>query len=296
MMGTGEQGAWQGTVHCPMVERLAKPREKGLTMVIDKGLGYGETRDLLEIAADYVDFLKIAFGTSLIYSSDNLRKKIELIKAHGVHVYPGGTLLELAVHQGQPEAFLERARDLGFTCIEVSEGTIDLPAATRHALIDQSLQLGFLVLTELGKKDKAVKLVPEVVHARLAEDLACGVHYVIIEGRDFGRGVGVYDDDGRMDPRLVDAILAGTDRPERIIWEAPQVPQQQAWLLKLGTNANLGNVQPEDVVTLESTRRGLRGDTLRLYLARSRRDEEKAEETTREDSQRLAAGISGLLS
>ncbi|HEX6971317.1 MAG TPA: phosphosulfolactate synthase, partial [Limnochordia bacterium] len=218
-MAAQRREIWDGVLEQPWAERLEKPRTAGLTMVIDKGIGLSQTRDLLQMAAAHIDFLKLGFGTSLIYPSEALTRKISLAKEYGVHVYPGGTLLELAVHQGRSAAFLERARELGFTCIEVSEGTIDLPPAKRRELIARGVELGFCVLTEIGKKARGSRPDPAAVRARLLDDLAQGAAYVIIEGRDGGRDVGVYDPAGGMDQRLVDAILAQISAPSRIIWE-----------------------------------------------------------------------------
>lgn len=77
-------GAWHSVVALPETRRLAKPRSNGITMVIDKGLGLRETRDLMEMAADHIDFLKIAFGSSALYSSDLMKEKIALAKEYDI--------------------------------------------------------------------------------------------------------------------------------------------------------------------------------------------------------------------
>ncbi|HET7558640.1 MAG TPA: phosphosulfolactate synthase, partial [Limnochordia bacterium] len=168
--------------------------------------------------------------------------------------------------KGRAEAFMDRARELGFDWLEVSEGTIDLDDEGRDALIALARRRGFNVITEIGKKDRRAKLAVEAVPERMRRDLDGGAEFVIVEGRDSGVGVGVYDDNGVADKAMVDAIMASAPDPSKLIWEAPKVAQQQAFLLALGPNANFGNVQPEDVITLEATRQGLRGDTLRQAL------------------------------
>ena len=154
-------GAWQSVVALPETRRLAKPRTNGITMVIDKGLGLRETRDLLEMAADHIDFLKIAFGSSALYPSDLMKQKIALAREYNIAVYPGGTLFEIAVFQGCIREFFHRARELGFTYVEVSEGTIDLPREDRGQYIHMALEEGFGVLSEIGKKDPTVKIQPD---------------------------------------------------------------------------------------------------------------------------------------
>lgn len=259
-------GAWHSVVALPETRRLAKPRSNGMTMVIDKGLGLSETRDLLEMAADHIDFLKIAFGSSALYSSHLMKEKIALAKAYNVEVYPGGTLFEIAVFQNRVSEFLERARELGFTYIEVSEGTIDLPPKERQLFIKQALRAGFGVLSEIGKKDPTIKIDPKRAVEQIFEDLDNGASKVIIEGRDSGKGVGIYNDQGGVNDRMLHDLVEGVQDYTKIIIEAPQTSQHNYLLINLGPNVNLGNVQPHDVLTLESTRVGLRGDTLKQCL------------------------------
>ncbi len=255
-----------GVVVAP-VPRPGKPRRAGVTMVIDKGLGRAETEDFLTCAGPYVDILKLGFGTALLYSPEWLRSKIECAKRHNVLVYPGGTLLELAVYQGKGEAFVERVAELGFTAVEISEGTIELDTATRKRLIMQGVSCGLAVLSEVGKKD--TRRVFDVVRAAEAilADLDTGASWVIVEGRDSGRGVGVYDEHGHIRADVVDALMERVGHVDRLMWEAPRTHQQNEWLQRFGPSVNLGNVQPPDVISLEATRRGLRGDTLKSYVA-----------------------------
>ncbi len=265
----GADSAWAGALVAPEKERESKPRKTGITMVIDKGLGLAATRDLMEAAAPYIDFHKLGFGTSLLYGGALLKEKIRLIRSFGVEVYPGGTLLELAGAAGRVEAFLERARELGFTAVEVSEGTLDVSPAERARRIRLAKEAGFAVVTEVGKKARGLRLDPAAVAAAVEADLALGAQYVIVEGRDSGSGVGVYDDRGDPIPALVEEILAQVSQRERLIWEAPLDRQQKFWLKRLGCNASLGNVQPPDVLALEAMRQGLRGDTLKEALERA---------------------------
>jgi phosphosulfolactate synthase len=258
--------AWDAVLVLPQTKRFSKPRTEGITMVIDKGLGITEMRDLLEMAASHIDFIKIAFGSSALYPTPLMKEKIALVRSHGVQVYPGGTLFEIAFYQGMVQEFFARARDLGFTYVEISEGTIDLPPKARAECIKQARDWGFGVVSEIGKKDKSVKIQPGRAIEQILTDLENGAEKVIIEGRDSGKGVGIYDDRGEVNDELLDEILAGIKSASKIIIEAPQVSQHNHLLLKLGPNVNLGNVQPHDVLTLESTRVGLRGDTLRECL------------------------------
>lgn len=262
--------AWDSVIELPEANRIAKPRRTGVTMVIDKGLGLAATKDLLELAGEHIDFIKIAFGSSALYKTNLMQKKIQLVKDHGIHIYPGGTLFEIAAFQGRVGEFCSRAKRLGFTYVEVSEGTIDLTPELRADYIKQCLDCGFGVLSEIGKKDRSIHLEAQATVAQIAMDLENGAEKVIIEGRDSGAGVGIYDEHGHVKVDLLNAILRGIPDINQIIIEAPQTSQHNYLLNKIGPNVNLGNVQPQDVLTLESTRSGLRGDTLRKLVLTQR--------------------------
>ncbi|MBE3589811.1 MAG: phosphosulfolactate synthase [Firmicutes bacterium] len=254
--------AWDGVCVHPIGGRSAKPRRAGVTMVIDKGLGLESTRELLSLAGDYIDFIKLGFGTSAFYDAELLRAKIRLIRGHGVHVYPGGTFLEVAELQSATEAFLDRAEALGFDFVEVSDGTLAIAPERRRRIIAAALERGLGVLTEVGKKHPADRQPLEVQRRQVREDLASGARYVIVEARESGVGVGIYDDDGRIDRAALEAFETAAP-PERLIWEAPLKSQQEALIERFGPNVNLGNIHPQEVLALEALRVGLRGDTLR---------------------------------
>src|SRR5690554_564606 len=144
--------AWNEVLTAPINNRLAKPRDKGLTMILDKGLSPRETEAWLKLTQDYVDLIKLTFGTSALYPEEALVKKIRLIRKVGIKVFPGGTLLEIAIYQGKAKDFLDRALDLGFNALEISDGTIPFDLRARARIIELAQEKGFYVLTEIGKK------------------------------------------------------------------------------------------------------------------------------------------------
>lgn len=261
------EGLFEGVIEDPLPGRESRPRSRGLTMVIDKGLGLQETRDLLEMAGPAIDFIKLAFGTAVLHSDRLLKCKIDLIKSYGVDVYPGGTLLEIALYQGRASELLQRCYELGFTCIEVSEGTLDISPTLRMEMIKASASRGFKVLTEVGKKDPMRKLTHAQTREQIARDLACGAYKVIVEGRDSGKGVGIYDDSGNIKDEELKQVREGAGDIDNLIIEAPMASQQRDLLLRFGPFVNLGNIQPHDVVSLEAMRRGLRSDTFAAAMA-----------------------------
>jgi phosphosulfolactate synthase len=258
--------AWLDILDFPFKDRAQKPRTTGLTMVIDKGLGLTDTRDLMELASDYVDHLKLTFGTSAFYNTRLLRQKIELVKSYGVHIFPGGTFLELALLQGRILQYLDRARDLGFTGVEISDGTINIDEETRYNTIKLARTYGFdLVISEVGKKDPRDQVSTIPLYEQVNRDVDAGSDVVIVEGRESGEGVVIYDNQGNILEDEVSSMVEHVRDTSRLLWEAPQKKQQQELIMQFGPNINLGNVQPQDVLALEALRVGLRGDTLRHY-------------------------------
>jgi len=260
--------AWESTLEMPVKGRSKKPRETGFTMVIDKGLGIEATKDLINLAGDYIDDVKLTFGTSAFYDENLLKEKNRLLKDAGIEVMPGGTFLEVTIWQKVYDRYLERAKELGFTAIEVSDGTINIDVEIRKEIIKKALSAGFLVISEVGKKDPNEKIALSLMQEEIASDLAAGAFKVIVEAREAGKGVGIYDKEGKIKEDEVEAIVSGIEDTDKLIWEAPLKSQQQHLILRFGPNVNLGNIPPGDILALEALRCGLRGDTLkRAYLA-----------------------------
>jgi phosphosulfolactate synthase (CoM biosynthesis protein A) len=247
--------------------RAEKPRASGLTMVLDKNLGLHGLQDLMDTAAGAVDLVKLGWGTSAVQDVELVRRKNALLAHHRVKVCPGGTLTELAWLQGQVSSFLEAALRLGFTCIEVSDGTVTMPHADKLTLIARARAAGFVVTSEVGAKqrdeDRRITLAERIRQAEA--ELDAGAWKVILEARESGTQ-GIFDASGATQHELVHA-LADRIGAAHLIFEAPQREQQTELILTLGADVNLGNVAPVDVVGLETLRLGLRSDTLRHFHA-----------------------------
>jgi len=219
-------------------------------------------RDLVAVAADYVDRVKLAFGHTILIDEAVLREKIAILRAADIDVNPGGTCGEIALFEGAYPAFLMRAADLGFNVIEVSDGTVHMDDATRERCIKLALVSGLQVVSEVGKKDPADNLMLDETIRQIHRDLARGVSKVVIESREGARGIGVFDSDGQVKGGEVDRISTEVDQ-ERLIWEAPTKAGQEFFVERFGPNVNLGNIAPVDIIAVESLRQGLRGDTFR---------------------------------
>jgi len=95
-------------------------------------------------------------------------------------------------------------------------------------------------------------------------ELEAGSWRLIAESREAGN-VGLYRESGEVRQGLVDEILNEIPN-EKIIWEAPQKSQQVYFIQLIGANVNLGNISPTEIIALETTRMGLRGDTFHYFL------------------------------
>jgi len=256
---------WQDIIRYPLGQRLEKPRKKGLTMVMDKGLGPRELTDLLEMAGEHLDFLKLGFGTSALYDEKLLKAKTQLCREYNVKAYPGGTLMEIAYLQGRYEAYLAQLIKLGFDTVEISDGTITLNKSNRFYCIKRAASLGLTVLTEVGKKDPTENPSVEELIDLCQEDLAAGAWKVIMEARESGKGIGIFDKNGSILDEKLDQLAESLSTVlSQIIWEAPLKNQQVEMILRFGPQVNLGNIQPNELISLEALRTGLRGDTLRM--------------------------------
>jgi phosphosulfolactate synthase len=263
---TDEKHSCYDFLEFPLAGRNIKPRETGLTMVIDKGLGYTETEELLELASEYIDFIKLGFGTSALYSAHLLRRKIELVKDYDVHIFPGGTFLEIAVMQGKLKDYLRITKELGYTAVEVSDGTINMSPHVREEAIKRALDMGLIVLSEVGKKDERDHVEFMRFGELIAKDLEDGAYKVIVEGRESGKGVVIYDQKGEIKRDELEFLKGVIEDYNDILWEAPLKQQQYELILNFGPNVNLGNIQASEVLAVEALRRGLRGDTLRSCI------------------------------
>lgn len=238
--------------------RSAKPRERGITHVLDRGLSLAEVDGMMEVAGDSVDLVKLGWGTAL--ATGNLRPKLARYAELGVPVVLGGTLTEIALAQDRLDALVEFVRDLGLRHVEVSDGSIALEHERKRELIARLAGEGFTVLSEVGSKDAAEIMAPYRWVELIQAELGAGAWKVIAEARESGT-VGLYRDSGEVRMGLVDEIAHAVD-PARLIFEAPRKDQQVWFLKRFGPEANLGNIAPRDVLSLETLRLGLRSDTL----------------------------------
>ncbi len=242
-------------------ERTQKPRQNGLTMVMDKGLSIRQIEDFLEVAGAHTDIVKLGWSTSFV--TPNLEQKLKAYRDANMPTYFGGTLFEAFVVRNQFDDYRRILDKYGMELAEVSDGSIEIPHEEKCEYI-RKLSEQVTVISEVGSKDATKIFAPYKWIALMKAEIEAGAWKVIAEARE-GGNVGIYRDSGEVREGLIDEILTQIPQ-ETIIFEAPQ-KAQQVWFVKLlGTNVNLGNIAPAEVIPVETLRIGLRGDTFTHFL------------------------------
>lgn len=245
--------------------RQKKPRDIGLTSIMDKGLDIVRIESELLLAGDLIDLVKLGFGTARLYPENLLKNKITVLRNANIKVCPGGTFFEIAYMQNSIPEYFKECQRLNFDCIEISDGTIPIPLELKLELIKLAKEYGFTIVTEVGRKDpkddKLLEVDKRIVE--INEQIDAGVWKVILEARESGN-VGIFGEDTSLKEDEFEYLLAHVDS-SKLIFEAPH-KHQQVWLIKkLGNEVNLGNIFMHDIYSLEALRLGLRADTTLMF-------------------------------
>lgn len=244
--------------------RTKQPRDFGLTMISDKGLSLAETENLLSVASPHIDIVKLAFGTAMV--TPLLAEKIKMYRSFNIPVFFGGLLFEAFIVRNQFEDYKKMIDKYELFFIEISDGAINISHEKKCEYI-RTLSKNATVISEIGSKDKdKVKITPPYKWIELMQaELDAGSSYVIAEAKESGKE-GLYRNSGEVREGLVEEVLTKIP-PEKIIWETPEKEQQLYFIKLLGCNANLGNIEPKEVIALEAMRVGLRGDSFDFFLS-----------------------------
>lgn len=242
-------------------ERSEKPRNKGITMMMDKGLSLNEVESFIQANGHLTDIVKFGFGTAFV--TNNMEEKLKLYREAGIRPYFGGTLFEVFYARGKFEDYLRVLDKFKLDLAEISDGSIIINHDEKCELI-RRMAKDRTVLSEVGSKDSGILISPAKWIKMMSTELQAGSWKVIAEGREAGN-VGVFRPNGTAHTFLINKIIAKVN-PNDILWEAP-MKNQQVWFIKLfGAEVNLGNIAPNEMIPLECLRLGLRGDTFFDFL------------------------------
>jgi phosphosulfolactate synthase len=241
--------------------RTIKPRESGITMVMDKGLSLREAEDLVSAGGDYIDLLKLGFGSAFV--TQNLEKKLAIYRQANIPTYLGGTLFEAFVIRKKFDDYVRLTQKFKLTHAEVSDGSISLPHDEKCEYI-RKLTKYVTVISEVGSKEEGIIIHPNMWINMMQKEIEAGVWKVIAEARESGT-VGIYRPNGKAHVMLINKITSKVPA-DKIIWETPQKSQQAYFIKHFGANVNLGNIAPNEIIALETLRIGLRSDTFFQFL------------------------------
>lgn len=238
-------------------QRSQKPRNTGITLAIDTGFSVRQAEDFCDVASHHVDIVKLGWGTS--YVTANLNDKLDVYRNHDIPVYFGGTLFEAYLLRDELDKYLKFLDRYDINYLEVSNGTIRL---SEHKKLDiiRDLSRNYNVLSEVGSKNPDDIMPPYKWVKMIENELDAGSWKVICEARESGT-VGVFRPNGEVRSGLIEEITDQISK-DNLIFEAPQKDQQIWFIKKFGSNVNLGNIKPDEVISVETLRLGLRGDTL----------------------------------
>ena len=239
-----------------------KPHNDGQTMVLDRITGNPQT--FASSISQYIDVAKIGWGIPFILDTEFLDKWVNAWNNLGVSVSNGGTLLEYCITKRKQEKCLIALHQHGFSTIEISEGIIEIPWKEKKSMAELARSLGMRLHIEVGKKDLRNQLTLNATLERIRVAMDLEPDMVIVEGRELGRGVEIYDESGKIKWDWVDTIVSEFGM-KKIMFEAPQEVQQTELIIRLGKEINLGNISLSSVAALETQRQGIRGDTFGVH-------------------------------
>ncbi|MFZ5641540.1 MAG: phosphosulfolactate synthase [Bacillota bacterium] len=249
-----------------ITQRSDKPRINGITMVFDYGMGLLRQEDLLQAAGEYIDLAKIRVGSAALYSEAYLKRKIELYKKYNVGVFPGGMFLEYAISRGKTDEYFSEVTNYGFEFIEISDNVLEISYKEKVALISNAVNNYKLkVIAEVGSKVNFTSLEEIVKDIKFCQD--AGAWKIILEAKEF------YEN-GKFRTDMLNQICERID-PEILIFEVPTLKVSgtshrerylmQTWLVgNLGNDVNVGNIEPDEILVLEATRRNLEAENMKL--------------------------------
>ena len=240
-------------------ERVEKPREQGLNILIDNGYPLNYFSDVVSSMYKKIDFIKFGWGTSVV--TDNLQDKIDILNNYDIKYFFGGTLFEKFLYQNKISEYKEFLHRYKCEYMEVSNGTIDISNQEKCRYISD-FSKEFKVLSEVGLKDseRSEEMPPKKWIEYIAADLKAGAYKVITESRESGTS-GICRSNGDLRVGLLEEIIDSELNLHDIVFEAPNKKLQIHLIKKLGTNCNLANISFSDIIGLETLRLGLRSDT-----------------------------------
>jgi phosphosulfolactate synthase len=219
-------------------------------MVIDRGLGIRATKDLVEMASDYIDVIQLSGATSIFYDMEVAQAKIKVLREAEIEVMPGGSFLEVAIWQRAYDSFLQKAKELGISTLSVYDRPVELNLEKRKRIIEAALDKELKMISEIWKKDVHDKDPISMMKEEIEQDLESGVFKVIVA----------------LSGAEIDQLMTTGVDPDSLLWECPSNVQEKDHIIHLierfGQNVNLVIKDPNDILFVETLRSALRNPIL----------------------------------
>lgn len=239
--------------------RTQKPRETGLTIMTDRGLSVRETENFAEGNAPYTDFVKMAFGSSLLIPS--LESKLNIYRESGISAFFGGTLFEAFIIRGLYDEYCQYLDRFGIEYVEVSDSAVSINREQKLDYIHQ-LSANYTVISQATSSKPGKDLTHDKWIENIKEETEAGAWKVIFKEDD---NIQIFNKDGVWNRHFITKIRESLS-PDQLIWDAPEKEHQLRFIALFGNNVSLCNIPSDGVITLESIRLGLHSSTLMTLL------------------------------
>lgn len=255
------------------LKMIGVPDLPPLTSPFDPGYDPETLKSHLDQSAHLFSILKVSMACWMVAKESATRQKVAVARQHHVPTVTGGGPFEVAVAQGVLPAYLDLCASIGFQRIECGDGFTETGLSPTQ-VVKMAWERRLEVQYELGKKHGGA-FGEHTVDGLIAQGLrwlGSGARQLVIEARESARGVGLFDEGGRLNFRFADrfAKAFGLDL---VMFEAPNKQSQFSLLNHFGREVHLCNVRLEEVLRVEIYRRGLHSDAFGIDKLRPpRRD------------------------
>lgn len=242
--------------------RPVKPRPYGLTIIADRGWGMNRVNDVLEMAGEYVDWVKLGIGAYRLQSEEFLGRKIEAFKKHDVKIFLAGDVTEAALLQGVSQRFYAEVKRLGADAVEVSSAQVSMSLDDKCNLIKMARDAGLDVIGEAGQKGKdSWTNSQSYIYKQTEAFFEAGAWKVLYQGEGITEGVAENKEDLLMN------IAAHFDIKD-VIFQAKDGKAQGWFISTLGNGVNL-DIDDDQIIDVELMRRNIRKRNLFGLIASS---------------------------
>jgi len=240
----------------PFNRREPKPRKSGLTVLIDRYFGVSTQKDFLNLSGDFIDIAKIMVGIPAIIPKNVLKEKIEIYHSNDILAFPGGQFLELMFSKNQINHYFDDVVSSGFKLVEVSDNRIDISPKEKSDLIKTASQkYGLKVLGETGSKKVSSDI--KLLIKDIKNCLDSGAWKVMFEAAElFENGVFKKEVIENLEKEInLNDIIFELPGPWISHITISDIYSLLSWLIgNLGSEVNIANVSPQDILCLEAER------------------------------------------